>query len=309
MQSFAGAFSPKFLPVAFAVFFRTQIHRLLAVSAWALTACQPSQPTSETRVSDSTGAQMEPPAAFADTTALDLLALKRASGFAQTESVTVPEDPVFHRKKRYEAVPLAGVLAKIRGYDRANPATTQVVFECADGYNPSMPLQKVLGSKAYLALRDTDAPAGQDWTTVVGKTGEVKTVAPFYVVYTDVPPTDETFKWPYNLVRIRLKPASDELTRLHPVGTPERGYALFRTHCLTCHALNGLGGLMGPELNVPKNITEYWRESDLRAFVRNPASYRHGSKMPGISEQQVSESDLGELLAYLRFMAGHKVKP
>lgn len=309
MQSFAGAFSPRFLPVALAVFSRTQTHRLLAVCTWALTACQPSHSPSETRASDSTESQTPLPAPLADTAALDLVALKQAGGFAKPQAVTVPEDPVFHRKKHYEAVLLAGVLAKIGGYDRANPATTQVVFECADGYNPSMPLQKVLGSQAYLALRDADAPAGQDWTTVVGKTGDVKTVAPFYVVYTDVPPTDETFKWPYNLVRIRLKPAADELARLHPVGTPERGYALFRTHCLTCHALNGLGGAMGPELNFPKNITEYWEEGDLRAFVRNPASYRHGSKMPTIPENQVSESDLSEILGYLRFMAGHKLKP
>lgn len=309
MQSFGGAFSPWFLPVAPAVFFRAKTHRLLAACAWALTACQPSQPPAETQTPDSTGRHTAPPTAFADTTALDLLALKRTNGFAQPEPVTVPEDPVFHRKKTYAAVPLEEVLRKIRNYHRANPATTQVVFECADGYNPSMPLEKVLSRRVYLALRDADAPAGQDWTTVVGKTGEVKTVAPFYVVYTDVPPTDETFKWPYNLVRIRLKPATDELARLHPSGTPERGYALFRTHCLTCHALNGVGGAMGPELNAPKNITEYWQEADLRAFVRNPASYRHGSKMPPVSEQQVSEADLTDILGYLRFMAGHKVKP
>lgn len=282
-----------------------KLHPLLL--AGLLVACQSAPTHSEGERLDSAKTESAP--SLPDTTALDLVALKKARGFAKPEAVTVPEDPVFHRKKTYEAVPLVGVLRKIGGYARANAATTQVVFECADGYNPSMPLQKVLSRKAYLALRDADAPAGQDWTTVVGKTGEVKTVAPFYVVYTDVPPADETFKWPYNLVRIRLQPAADELARLHPTGTPERGYALFRTHCLTCHALNGLGGAMGPEMNFPKNITEYWREADLRAFVRNPASYRQGSKMPAIGEQQVSDTDLGELLGYLRFMAGHKAKP
>lgn len=308
MQSFAGAFSPRSLPVALNVFCRVKTCRLLAACAWALAACQPAQPSTEKRTADSAAARNEPPSVFPDTTALDLEALKRANGFAKPETVTVPEDPVFHRTKTYDAVPLAGVFRKIEGYGRANPATTQVVFECADGYNPSMPLEKVLSRKAYLALRDADAPAGQDWTTVVGKAGQVKTVAPFYVVYTDVPPTDETFKWPYNLVRIRLKPAADELARLRPAGAPERGYALFRTHCLTCHALNGVGGVMGPELNFPKNITEYWRESDLRAFVRNPVGYRSGSKMPPVAEKQLSENDLTEIMAYLRFMAGHKVK-
>jgi len=240
-----------------------------------------------------------------DTAVVALLSLKKAGVFREARPVTIAEDPVYHRQKTYAAVPLEVVLRKIPGYDRANPASTQVIFECEDGYNPSMPLAKVLSRKAYLAIRDLDAPAGQDWITVE-KAGQTKTAAPFYVVYTDVPPRDETFKWPYNLARIRLQPAGDELALLHPTGTPERGYALFRTHCLTCHALNGAGGTMGPELNVPKNITEYWRDADLRAFVRNPASYRHGVKMPPVTTAQVSEEELEELLGYLKFMAGHK---
>ncbi len=241
-----------------------------------------------------------------DTAVVTLLSLKKAGVFREAKPVTIAEDPVYHRQKTYATVPLEVVLRKIPGYDRANPASTQVIFECEDGYNPSMPLAKVLSRKAYLAIRDLDAPAGQDWITVE-KAGQIKTVAPFYVVYTDVPPDDATFKWPYNLARIRLQPAADELARLHPTGTPERGYALFCTHCLTCHALNGAGGVMGPELNVPKNITEYWRGADLRAFVRNPASYRQGAKMPPVAPAQVSDAELEEILGYLTFMAGHKL--
>ncbi len=264
-----------------------------------LLACQP-----EKKATRESAAVITP---LSDSLVLDLAALKTAGLLTQAQPVTVTEDPVYHHRKTYEAVPLARVLNHLPGFARANRATTQVVFECGDGYNPSMPLAKVLSRRAYLAVRDVEAPAGEDWISVE-KAGQTKTVAPFYVVYTDVPPSDETFKWPYNLVRIRLKPAADELVRLHPVGTPERGYELFRTHCNTCHAINGAGGNLGPELNFPKNITEYWgRETDLRAFVRNPASYRHGAKMPPVPVQQVSDAELGEIFGYLRFMAGHKL--
>ncbi|MBC7890647.1 MAG: c-type cytochrome [Sphingobacteriaceae bacterium] len=266
-----------------------------------LLSCQPKTPP-ETGAVDSVSAASVP----TDTAVVALLSLKKAGVFREAKSISIAEDPVYHRQKTYAAVPLEMVLRKIPGYDRTNPANTQVIFECEDGYNPSMPLAKVLSRKAYLAIRDVDAPAGQDWITIK-KAGQTKTAAPFYVVYTDVPPDDATFKWPYNLARIRLQPAADELALLHPTGTPERGYALFRTHCLTCHALNGAGGVMGPELNFPKNITEYWREADLRAFVRNPASYRQGTKMPPVAQAQVSDAGLEEILGYLTFMAGHKV--
>lgn len=272
--------------------------RVMVPLVWLLVACQPDKkPVAETK---------SPPTPPSDSLVLDLAALKTAGAFSRPQPVTVTEDPVYHQRKTYEAVPLPDVLRKLPHFARADRATTQVVFECADGYNPSMPLATVLRHRAFLAVRDVETPAGQEWIPA-RKGDQTKLVAPFYVVYTDVPPTDETVKWPYNLVRIRLKAAADELARLHPTGTPERGYALFRTHCNTCHAVNGVGGEMGPELNFPKNITEYWQERDLRAFVRNPASYRHGVKMPAITPQQVSDADLGEIIGYLRFMAGHKL--
>ncbi|MCY7349196.1 MAG: cytochrome c [Cytophagaceae bacterium] len=272
---------------------------------WVLLACQSKKSTSA-KVADPVSA--EKPTRLpvdADAGTLDLIRLKNEGTFAQTQSVTVVNDPVYHARKVYRAVPLLAVLKKIPGYAEANPAHTQVVFECGDGYNPSMPLTKVLGRRAFLAVRDTDAPAGQDWIKV-GKAGQTKDVAPFYVVYTDVPATDESYKWPYNLVRIRLVSAEKELAVLLPPGAPANGYDLFRVHCLSCHALNGVGGQMGPELNFPKNITEYWHEADLKAFVRNPASYRNGVKMPAIPASRVSDQELNEIVDYLKFMAGHK---
>jgi cytochrome c2 len=221
------------------------------------------------------------------------------------QPITVPDDPVYHARKRYEAVPLETVLRQIPGYANASPTQTQVVFECADGYKPSMPVAKVLSRKAYLAVRDAEATKGQTWQPLV-KDGQPKEIAPFYVVYTDVPADDETFKWPYNLVKISLVPLDDELKALYPADdeTLAKGYGLFKTNCLTCHALNRVGGQMGPELNVPKNVTEYWQPDHLKAFIQNPASYRAGVKMPRLAH--LSEDDVQEIIRYLGYMAQHK---
>lgn len=42
----------------------------------------------------------------------------------------------------------------------------------------------------------------------------------------------------------------------YPFNNPSliSGFTLFRDHCMKCHAVNGIGGSMGPEFNFPKSI-------------------------------------------------------
>lgn len=281
----------------------SMIRPLLVALAGVLLAC--SSPSSHQTNGASTptdsGAVSGMVPAGTDSLSVELTTLRLPA----SQSITVPDDPVYHARKRYEAVPLETVLRQISGYAKASPTQTQVVFECADGYKPSMPLAKLRSRKAYLALRDADAPPGQNWQPLV-KDGQAKEIAPFYVVYTDVPAEDETFKWPYNLVKISLVPLDDELKALFPGDdeTLAKGYGLFKTNCLTCHALNRVGGQMGPELNVPKNVTEYWQPDHLKAFIKNPASYRAGVKMPQLAH--LTDDDLDEIIRYLGYMAQHK---
>jgi hypothetical protein len=35
---------------------------------------------------------------------------------------------------------------------------------------------------------------------------------------------------------------------------------------------------MGPRLNYPKSVTEYWNKKAIKAFILNPSSFRHGVK-------------------------------
>jgi cytochrome c2 len=60
---------------------------------------------------------------------------------------------------------------------------------------------------------------------------------------------------------------------------------------------------MGPELNYPKSVTEYWVETELVDYIINPASFRNKVKMPplGITKQQSEE-----IVGYLKYMAKNK---
>jgi mono/diheme cytochrome c family protein len=238
-----------------------------------------------------------------DSLTLDLPALQKAGALAKTQVIRVADDPVFHRAKTYDAIPLRALLETHTTLRTLDVAQTQLVFECEDGYNPSMPLAMVLGRDAYVALRDHDAPNGQNWVTAQ-KNGETKTVAPFYVVYTNVPAKQYDYKWPYNLVRMSLVATSKEFAAIYPKddNTVVKGYGLFQKNCGTCHALNKVGGKMGPELNYPKSIIDYWRSTDdIKAFVKNPGSYRHASKMPAVT--YLTDKELDEIIRYLQYMA------
>jgi mono/diheme cytochrome c family protein len=225
----------------------------------------------------------------------------------EAQTVEVKDDPVFFKAKSYKAIPLLTVLDQfLPAYKSLDIKQTQIVFECEDGYNPSMVLEKVLSKKAYLALSDVDAPKGQDWINPKKGDHEMK-IAPFYIVYTDVPAKDVTFKWPYNLVKISLSATSEELAVLFPKDddTQVKGFELFKVNCLTCHSLNKVGGKMGPELNYPKSVTEYWQVDQIKHFVKAPTSFRNECKMPAITH--LTDKELDEIVSYLKYMSKHKV--
>ncbi|MGO4818602.1 c-type cytochrome [Flavobacterium sp. W22_SRS_FP1] len=84
------------------------------------------------------------------------------------------------------------------------------------------------------------------------------------------------------------------------------GFALFDKNCISCHAINKIGGSMGPELNYPKSVTEYWDQEQLKKFIKNPASFRNGVKMPTIPN--LTEKKIESIVYYLNYMANHKLQ-
>jgi cytochrome c2 len=239
-----------------------------------------------------------------DSLTIDLLDLREKGLLKNTQIVMVKLDPVYHKNKRFNALPLKDILEKYSSINRMNANDLKVVFECEDGYKPEMPLEILLSAKAFLAVSDVDAPKGREWEILL-KNGQESKMEPFYVVYEDVSGDDVSYKWPYNLVKIHLAPLHENDEALKPKNKSTlAGYEIFKNRCQTCHAINKIGGKMGPELNYPKSVTEYWKTDDLKAFIQNPASYRNNVKMPTLG---IKPEEANEIVKYLSYMSEHKL--
>ncbi len=79
-----------------------------------------------------------------------------------------------------------------------------------------------------------------------------------------------------------------------------RGFILFKNECIRCHSVNLVGGDIGPELNTPKNVLEYWDEKTLRQFVKDASSFRAKSKMPPFPN--LTDSNISDVFSYFRYL-------
>jgi mono/diheme cytochrome c family protein len=84
------------------------------------------------------------------------------------------------------------------------------------------------------------------------------------------------------------------------------GFSVFARECVRCHAVNREGGRVGPDLNVPQSVVEYRPEAQLRAYIRDPRSFRYGN-MP--AHPHLRDAELDGLLAYFRAMRARKHDP
>lgn len=87
-------------------------------------------------------------------------------------------------------------------------------------------------------------------------------------------------------IPLTIAPSSSEAIK--------RGDTLFKeSRCVTCHALNGRGGVIGPDLaRVSSKIRPDW----LRSFLHEPARLHPGTKMP---RYRFSDRELTDLVAYV----------
>jgi len=226
---------------------------------------------------------------------------KAEGALAAAKVINIAYDPVFKRAKKYEAIPLKPYLEKLVATQNLDTSNTEIIFLCKDGYNPSLALSKVMGDEPYLAIKDLEASEGKQWMdTLQGKW------APFYLVWPKHLVKTKGFTWPYGLKFLQFK-ATDEAYKaaIPSDGKQLTGFKLYKAKCMKCHSVNKVGGVMGPEFNIPKNITEYWQTKDIKAFVKNPYAYRYNSKMPPVADLQDQELDL--IIDYLTYMKAHKI--
>ncbi len=219
----------------------------------------------------------------------------------KSETVAVAYDAFFKTAKTFKGYALAAFLDSIVAVNAFDTTSALVVFECKDGYKPVMDMSKVMSNNmGYIVYKDVSQKNA--WADSIAAT-----FTPYYVSWTNVKKADHTYMWPYGLVGIRLKAAATEYKAIYPYHNADlvKGFMLFRNNCMRCHAINKVGGSMGPELNAPKNITEYWTEEDIISFVKSPTSFRFNSQMPAVTG--LTDAELQEIVAYLKGMKEHKV--
>jgi len=216
-------------------------------------------------------------------------------------TLTVSDPSYGGRSKTYEGFWLKDVLA-LGGLDASGG--DEIWFRCADGYTPTMPLANVAKQKGLVAFHEKGARGG--WEKIrQGKS--LLSPAPYYLVWDTT--DQDAYPWPYQLVGIEIVSFRQKFDRIFPTGEDQttavyRGFEHFRAHCLRCHSLNLQGGEIGPELNVPKNVTEYWDDKVLVPFIKNPGDFRARSKMPPFP--QLTDQDMQDLLSYLRWIRERK---
>ena len=225
------------------------------------------------------------------------------------QTIHVADDVSYKRDMDYRAVPLAALLTGVE-------ADHHLQAVALDGFAAELaaaPLLATQGAQAWLAIEDPAHP----WPALApGK----PSAGPFYLVWTHPQAAGiSPEQWPFQVATIkRLAAVAERFPALLPdPALPAHdpinlGFALFQKNCLACHRLNGAGDAQfGPDLNIPFNPTEYFGAPFLERYIRDPQSLRQWpqAKMPGFSQAVLKDEELTQLLAYLRHMAGRKVKP
>ena len=155
-----------------------------------------------------------------------------------------------------------------------------------------------MADNGYLAVKDCDAKG--DWEEAMQDK-----FSPAYLVW-DLAVDDHQHSFPYGVVGIQFVEKKTEYLKALPQTNDARikeGFLLFKEKCIKCHTINQEGGTVGPELNFPKSVTEYWKIEQLKLFIKNPADFRLNSKMPVLA---LDDKQIALIVDYLTFMSAQK---
>jgi mono/diheme cytochrome c family protein len=238
---------------------------------------------------------------------LDRAALEKGCGVRTIEL----DDPYYGRRMSYVACPLLRVLEMGFGMSDDQLAQKSFLLRARDGYAKPASGKHLIEPGGYLALADAEREkAGESgWAPLDRKQIDA---GPFYVVWENPTTHDpNSYPWPYQLVRIEIGTVASTYPDIVPSTASKgsdawRGFEIFTGECVACHAINGQGGKVGPDLNVPQSIVDYRPVDQIKAYIRDPQAFRYTS-MP--AHPDLSNAQLDQLIAYFRVMSTLKRDP
>ena len=213
---------------------------------------------------------------------------------------------LMNKEKNYEAFSLKDVLTFAYQTKWVSDQYSDIAFIALDGYEAVSSLAKLQEDGGFLAFRDLDINNG--WEPIGNKKVDP---APFFLIWTGKNQTTKAaYPWPWQVVALDLLRFEDQYSAIVPQGaaidsSAYRGFELFRTRCLLCHAMDQNGGKLGPDLNAPQSITAYRSKHMIKEFIKQPSKYRY-SPMP--DNPDLSDRNLEDLYQYFRFQMERKAK-
>lgn len=222
-----------------------------------------------------------------------------------TKEISTKNDPIYHDTRHYEGYEIEGFLNWLS--TRASlPLTEAVVtFIATDGYRSRHQVKDLPKRLGILAYKEQNS-ASRSFSD--SKHGKVPfNPGPYALVWEGSYSDTDHLPTPWSIVEVLLERDSlpQELIPNNKSANVLRGLTVWREQCSRCHSLNKVGGAVGPELNVPVNITEFWPRERILQMIENPASLRWGSAMPSFA--WLPSSDREAVLKYLEAMREAKV--
>ena len=185
----------------------------------------------------------------------------------------------------YVGYPAVDVMARLFGADWSRQAET-VEFHALDGYVSRIAVERFLTEGAYIVFMRGD---GSPFT--VDNLAQNQTdvpLGPYYLVWDNIGNpallAEGAGNWPYQVAEVNLVTLSD--AALLPPGLAARfheGAALAKTHCLSCHMVNGYGGQKS-EANLAE-VAKVYEESEFVRLVLSPLSVLEETTMPPLSDR------------------------
>ncbi|HKA14074.1 MAG TPA: c-type cytochrome [Myxococcota bacterium] len=239
----------------------------------------------------------------------DLAALKK---LAPEESVRVFE-PYEAREVAFRALRFDRALDAI--YGAGWRREEELLFTCRDGYQPTVPVARAIAHVSWLAFAREGAPAFSIQKRESGRVQEIP-LGPFYLIWDTKDPqvrTEGDYGWPYQVVGVELIRSRDRFPHMAPPANAppqaQRGFAAFRIHCSRCHAVNGDGGKIGPELNRAQGPAGRRDAAWLRDWIDDPSRISPGTRMERLNPDLPDrDTVIASIIAYLQAIADRPLR-